>query len=406
MTASPSAPAPDPVGQAPPPGGPRGPAHSPSLAVQLLVTTPVRILLNTAYRMVYPFLPEFSRGLGVSLETLTQLVAARNGFGLTGPLFGLVPDRFGRRLAILSGLAIFVAAFALAALWPSFLTFVGVVFAALIAKSLHDPALLAHLGDQTPYERRGRVMGVSEFGWAGATFIGIPLLGVLIARFGWSAPFAPLALAGVLALVGLHWVIVPTRAAAHPRGTLNWALLRDPHLLAVISFGGLTSFANEMLSVVYGGWMETAFKLSVVQLGLTVTVIGAAELAGEALVAGLADRVGKRRMVLAATALAAAAYAALPLLSGNLWLALGGIFFVFLGFETGIVANIPLLTELVPGARSTVVSASGALHSIGRMTGALLGAWLFSVGFAWVGLAAAAVNVLVAGMVWAAVRER
>ena len=49
------------------PGG--GP---PSLAAQLFVTTPIRVLLNTGYRMVYPFLPEFSRGLNVTPESLIE----------------------------------------------------------------------------------------------------------------------------------------------------------------------------------------------------------------------------------------------------------------------------------------------------------------------------------------------
>lgn len=378
------------------------------LATQLLVTTPIRVLLNTAYRMVYVFLPEFSRGLNVSPDTLSGLLAARSGFGLTGPLFGLVPDRFGRRFAMVLGVSLFTLSFIFAALWPSIYTFGGMLFAVLIAKALHDPALLAYLGDQTPYAQRGRIMGISEFGWAGATFIGIPLLGGLIARYGWQAPFWPLAALGGLAVAALLWVIVDPRTSRATRSvslTINWNILRDVHVLAVISLGGLISFANEILGVVYGRWMEQAFGLGAEARGFTVVVIGAAELLGEGTVAAFADRLGKRRMVLLATLLAALAYAGLPFLSGNLWLALGGVFLVYLGFETGIVANIPILTELVPEARSTVLSTSGMLHGVGRMAGALLGVWLFNIDFVWVGLFAALVNVLALVMVWFGVRR-
>lgn len=378
------------------------------LATQLLVTTPIRVLLNTAYRMVYVFLPEFSRGLNVSPDTLSGLLAARSGFGLTGPLFGLVPDRFGRRFAMVLGVSLFTLSLIFAALWPSIYTFGGMLFAVLIAKALHDPALLAYLGDQTPYAQRGRIMGISEFGWAGATFIGIPLLGGLIARYGWQAPFWPLAALGGLAVVALLWVIVDPRTSRATRSvnfTFNWSILRDAHVLAVISLGGLISFANEILGVVYGRWMEQAFGLGAEARGFTVVVIGAAELLGEGTVAAFADRLGKRRMVLLATLLAALAYAGLPFLSGNLWLALGGVFLVYLGFETGIVANIPILTELVPEARSTVLSTSGMLHGVGRMAGALLGVWLFNIDFVWVGVFAALVNVLALVMVWFGVRR-
>lgn len=255
-----------------------------SLATQLLVTTPIRVLLNTTYRMVvYPFSPEFSRGLGISQDAYAQLIAARSSFGLTGPLFGLVPDRFGRRFSMFLGLVIFALSLLAAALWPNFYTFVGVLFAALIAKSLHDPALIAHLGDQTPYAQRGRVMGISEFGWAGATFLGIPLLGVLIARFGWQAPFWPLAVLSCVAIGAMLWVIVEQRGSASfkPLGfNFNWNILRDPHVLAVMSLGGIISFANETLGVVYGRWMEQAFGLGAEARGYTVIVIGAAELLG------------------------------------------------------------------------------------------------------------------------------
>lgn len=380
-----------------------------SLATQLLVTTPIRVLLNTAYRMVLlPFSPEFSRGLGISPETYAQLLAARNGLGLTSPLFGLVPDRFGRRFAMVLGVGIFTTSLIAAALWPNLYTFAGVLFGALIAKALHDPALLAHLGDQTPYAQRGRVMGISEFGWAGATFIGIPLLGLLIARYGWQAPFWPLAGLGGLAMAALWWGIEDKHRTASSTGqrfSFNWKILMDPHVLAVISLGGIISLANEMLSVVYGSWMVQAFGLGAEARGFTVAVIGAAELVGEGFVAAFVDKLGKRRTVLVATAVAALAYAALPFLRGNLWLALGGVFLVYVAFETGIVANIPILTELVPEARSTVLSTSGMLHSVGRMTGALLGVWLFSIDFVWVGLFAALVNVLALIMVWFGVRR-
>lgn len=382
------------------------------LATQLLVTTPIRVVLNTAYRMTYPFLPTFSRGLGVDEATLTALLSVRNGLGLSAPLLGMVPDRFGRRFSMLLGLAIFIATCGVAALWPSLWTFGLAVLGIGVAKLLHDPALLAHLGDQTPYAQRGRVMGISEFGWSGATFIGIPLLGRLIGRFGWAAPFAPLAVLGVLAVVGVRWVIhsattfTPVSGAIPSptrRGEMR-ALLK-PHLLAAISMGALAALANEILNVSYGRWMEQSFSLQVAQLGATTIVIGAAELLGEGTVATLADRVGKRRMVLGATALSAAAYLLLPALTASLPLALSGVFLVFLCFETMIVSTIPLVSELIPEARSTVISSTVTLQSIGRMSGALAGGALMSLGFAWAMGVAAALNGVVLLLVWGLVRE-
>lgn len=390
---------------------PTAAASGRSLRALLLVTTPTRILLNTSYRMVYPFLLVFSRGLGVPAEALTLLLAVRSGLGLVAPVFGLVPDRFGRRLAMTAGLALFSLSLGLAALWPSWPTFVAAVLGASLAKLLFDPALLAYLGDRTPYQRRGLVMAVSEVGWSGATLAGIPLLGLLLAGGDWRAPFLPLALLGVLAMAGL-WRALPAHSPAGPGGAPRQPLLgavvevfRQPVLRSALSLGFLIALANEMLNVAYGQWLEGTYQLRVEALGASVIVIGLAELAGEGTVAVLSDRIGKRRLVMAAAALSAAAYLALPLLPGRLDVALAGVFLAYYAFEATIVGTLPLLSELHPAARGTLLSTNVMFMAIGRMLGAPLSGVLFSAGFVWVGAAAAGLNLVMLALVWRAVPE-
>jgi predicted MFS family arabinose efflux permease len=270
-----------------------------------------------------------------------------------------------------------------------------------------DPALQAYLADRTPYSRRGLVIAVSEIGWSGGALVGIPLAGFAIARGGWQAPFVPLAALAVLAGVAL-WFLLPrdrpaAGAAASPG---HWGLvLRNPSVVAAMTLNLLMSMASENLNVVYGAWMEQSFALPLTALGLSTTVIGIAELAGEGLVMGLADRLGKRRVIGFGLVLSALAYAALPYISTRLEFALAGLFLVFITFEFTIVSAIPLMTELVPEARSRVLSATVAFHAGGRMAGALLGGWLFGLGFAWNGWAAALLNGLALALLLAFVRE-
>lgn len=381
-----------------------------SLGALLLVTTPIRVLLNTTFRMVYPFLPAFSRGLGVPVETLTLLLAVRSGLGLSAPLFGLVPDRFGRRFAMTAGLWLFTGSVALAAAFPSLPTFVLALFGVSLAKLLFDPALLAYLGDRTPYARRGFVMALSELGWSGATLAGIPLLGLLLAGGDWRAPFLPLAALGALATFGV-WRVVPPQGAPAPAQTRALFagvadLFRSPVLLGAMGMGLLIALANEMLNVAYGQWMEGTFHLRVEALGASVIVIGLAELAGEAAVAALSDRLGKRRLVMLAGALSMLAYLGLPFIPDRLDLALAGVFLAYFAFETTIVGTLPLMSELHPEARGTLLSANFLFMALGRMAGATLGGALFGLGFAWVGGLAAVLNALMLAILWRVVRER
>ena len=390
-------------------GAPR--RGAPRLRVQLVAATVARVILNTAHRMVYSFLPVLSRGLGVPLETLTTLLSLRGALGMTSPLFGGIPDRYGRRTAMLIGLAVFCIGVALPGLWPGPAPFVAFLLLVVVAKFIFDPALQAYLGDRTPYARRGLVIAFTEMGWSGAALVGIPLAGLLIARWDWRAPFLPLAGLGLAAGAAL-WFIIPSdapvrggplAAAGAARPARIWL---SPLVLAGLSLGLLLSTGNEALNVVYAAWLERSFGLSVAALGLSTTVIGVAELAGEGLVMGFADRLGKRRAIGVGLAVTAAAYLALPLIGSNLQLALAGLFVVYMAFEFTLVTTLPLMTELVPEARGRVMTANVAMLAAGRMLGALLGGWLLPLGFFWTGVASAATSLIALVVIIAFVRER
>ena len=383
---------------------------APGLRAQLVTATLARVVINTASRMVYPFLPALSRGLGVPLDNLTALLALRGALGLAAPAIGGLPDRLGRRRTMLIGLGIFCLGLALPALfpgWPAFVVFVVLVAA---SKLFFDPSLQAYLGDRTPYARRGLVIAFSELGWSGAALVGIPVAGLLIARSDWRAPFMPLAVAGLAAGAAL-WFVIPSdaptpgeaRLARRHAGVSIW---RNRVVVAGLVFGLLISMGNENLSVAYAAWLEHAFGLSVAALGLSTTVIGAAELAGEGLVMALADRLGKRRAIATGLVACTLAYLALPFTGGQLPLALAGLFLVFISFEFTVVATLPLMTELEPAARGRVMTATMAAFAAGRMLGDLTAGSLSQLGFFWIGVVSAAASLAALVILWAFIRER
>ena len=82
----------------------------------------LRTILNTAHRMVYPFLSVFARGLGVDIATMSLLMTVRSLLGTTSPLFAPLSDRRGRRFGMLVGVSIFTLGVGLVAIYPSFWT--------------------------------------------------------------------------------------------------------------------------------------------------------------------------------------------------------------------------------------------------------------------------------------------
>ncbi|MBN2304443.1 MAG: MFS transporter [Anaerolineae bacterium] len=351
------------------------------LRVQIIAFTLARTVLNTGQRMVYPFLPTFARGLGVDLETVALAVTARSGLGLISPVFGSLADRRGRKFGMMTGLLLFAGGMSLVLTWPT----VPALFAALIlggmGKLIYDPAMQATIGDRVPYTRRGMVIAITELSWSGAFLLGMPVIGWLIARSDhWYAPFPLLAVLGMFALVIIGYVVPSDGESGGNRPSLAQGMrliMSHTPALAGLGMSFLINGSNEIVSIVYGAWMEDAFALKVTALGTASVVIGIAELTSEFGVAGWVDRIGKRRAVALGLASNALACLLLPVLGFSLASALVGLFVFFLTFEFALVSSIPLMTELVPGARATLMAGNVAALSIGRMVGALLGPQLF-----------------------------
>ncbi len=376
--------------------------------LQLLVTTLVRMVVNTAFRLFYPFVPELSRAFGVSPEALTAVVSARGALGLVSPAVGATADRVNRRNLMLLGLGGVSAALALIAAAPS-LAMIGFAAALIsVSKLAFDLGVLSHIGDQTSYEKRGRMIGLSEMSWSGAALIGLPVVGLVIARFGARAPFIGLSVLVAVGLVAIALTVKATRSAGQTvigpgPGRLTWReLLRLPSVAPMLLTSMLIPLGNEILNAIYGRWLEDSFGLSVASIGASAIVLGLAELAGEGCIALFADRLGKRTLAISGALLGVAAYLALPGLSatGQVGWALLGVAGVYLGFEILVVGTIPIVSELAPQARGTMLSTASAMQSAGRLLGAWIGLALFPLGIWPAALLAAAVNLIVSVILW------
>jgi predicted MFS family arabinose efflux permease len=118
--------------------------------------------------------------------------------------------------------------------------------------------------------------------------------------------------------------------------------------------------------------------LAIASLSATAFGIGIAELGGESLVSLVTDRLGKRRAI--AIGLLLNCLAATLLITIGHWMpgALVGLFVFYLTFEFTLVSGIPLMSELLPSARATLMAAHIALISLGRALGDLLAPRLYT----------------------------
>jgi predicted MFS family arabinose efflux permease len=354
--------------------------------IQLVVFIVVRTVFNTALRLVYPFLPIFARAFGVEVRTLTSAVALRSAVGVLSPFLGGVADQRGRKVGMLTGLGLFIAAQVLVLAWPIFPVFVLAMMINMLAYFIFNPAMQAYLGDRVPYRQRGRTLALAELGWSLSFIIGMPVVAFLVGRYGWQAPFTVLAGLGLAAWIIMAQMLPGDPVAMHERpGQLR--LLRQVFsykpALAGLLMGMAFSMANELVNLTFGVWLEQRFALKVTALGAAAAVIGFSELGGELLSAGSVDRLGKPRAVAGGLLANCVMALALWYFGSSLVGAFVGLFLFYLTFEYTIVSSVPMMTEIMPQARATVMASFLALLSLGRALGGVLAPVLFDKEIGW-----------------------
>ena len=365
---------------------------------QLIIFMFVRTILNSIHRMVYPFLPIFARGLGVDLSTMSLLMTGRSLLGATSPFLGPIADWRGRKFGLLTGLSVFTLGIGIVAVFPAFWTLAIALGLAMIGKYIFDPAMQAYFGDRVPYHQRGTALAVTEVAWSMGFIVGVPIAGFLIDRFGWSAPFPLFTVLGLIAFF-IIWRVVPNVDTHHnPVGDSRekyLTVLKSAPALAGISIALWASAANELVNVIFGVWLEDSFGLKIAALAGASAVIGISELSGEGLVALTTDKLGKPRALAIGLTANSLAAILLPFIGQTQVGALIGLFLFYITFEYIMVSHIPMVTELVPSARATLLSLNVTGHALGRALGAFLAALIYqNFGFVFVALAATLFNIV------------
>ncbi|NPV74916.1 MAG: MFS transporter [Anaerolineae bacterium] len=371
---------------------------SSSLGPQITLLSLIRLVMNVSVRMIYPFLPIFASGLGVSVTSLSLAISTRSLIGTLNPLVSsAITDRRGRKTGMLTGIGLFVIANLAVVFWPSFPVLFASMTVSLFGMLIFMSAMQAYMADEIAYERRGRALALSELAWSVSYFIGMPVVAFLLSRFGWVGPFPALAGLGLVSFV-LVARLVPRTPPVASKNKSNLADLRRiltyPPALMALCMCMLFSASNELLNVVFGVWMKGTFGLEIAGLGLASTIIGIAELCGEAVVALVVDRLGKVRSIRSGLVLSTLAVIMLFLWGRTVVSALVILFIYVLGYETMAVSNLPLMSEVMPEARATMLGLMVAFFSIGRAITALLAVPIYNYGFQYTILAIVCVNIV------------
>ena len=190
------------------------------LNFNIFVFTLTRTVINTSYRMVYPFLPVFAIGLGVEPASLALALSVRSFLGIFSPFLATVADTRDRKTGFLLGISLFTIGSGLVWLHPSLWTFIIGISLTSLGNGVFIPSVSAYLGDNVSYARRGRVLAITELSWALAFIGGIPIVRHLIESFSWVAPFIVLLLIGVALFIVVLLSVTRERLSKSAENTI------------------------------------------------------------------------------------------------------------------------------------------------------------------------------------------
>ena len=353
----------------------------------LVPATVAKLMLAVAIRMPYVFIATVAHGLGTSVGRLGSLLGLAELVGLGTFVIGRSVDRGAHKFWLLVGVGSTVGGLLLMTMARSAPTFAFGFAGVTLGTSVYTVAVHAWIGNEVPYDRRGRVVGIIEMSWAMGVLLGAPIIGLIIALSSWHGPWALIGI-GLVPLAVWLWRSFPDRPAA-PRATE-----RAPHaplritrrviLVLVTTFA--TAFGGTALFSTFGAWLEDDFSLSATTIGFLSIAIGLAELVASFSTIRFSDRWGKTRSARRGLMLMGVGAIAIAFGPNVVGLAVGTLVVAFLGFEFGIICMLSIASEVGPENRGAVMSMNGVAGTLARASSAALATSLYAAH----GMAAAA----------------
>jgi MFS transporter, SHS family, lactate transporter len=327
-------------------------------------------------------------------------------------IFGLIADRYGRRLPLMLDLVFFSIIEVLSGLAPNYVTF-------CILRALFGIGMGAEWGvgaslvmEKVPVARRGIFSGLLQQGYATGYLLAALCYFFVFPRWGWRPLFFIGGLPALLALyvraqVSESEVWQRSRAGSwRDLGTMlaaNWKVFLYITILMALMNGVSHGTQDLYPTLLKRDW---GFQTTGVVALTAISMIGA--LSGGLVCGWLSDRIGRRRMIVAALA---GALVLIPLwaFAPNVYL-LGLGAFLMQVMVQGAWGVIPAhITELSPdGVR-------GVLPGFGYQCGAAIAGWMpvlgagiaARTGYAWaMAVTAGTVFVLCAIVAWVGPERR
>ncbi|HDR7768437.1 MULTISPECIES: MFS transporter [Bacillus cereus group] len=352
-------------------------------------------------------IPDGSGGLLITIYALC--------YGITAPVFGMMSDRVGRKRMIIIGFIIFsISTFCtgLAKNFEILLLFRGLTG---LSGAMIMPSIFALVGDKVTYESRGKAMGTIMGAMIGSTVIGVPI-GAFLSEIGnWQWTFYSIGLLTLFLRLLINHILrnEKEREDVHVSLTetvdapLKMTVVNISVLFALLATFLWTIGLHGMFSYI-GVYYENNFGISVGKIGIVIFLAGVGSVAGNILGGKLADKIGKKSVIVIASIVSSISVMLFSLSTENLVIAIivHIIWSLFIGF--GQASLTALISELKPAVRGTVMALNSSAMYIGMTIASGVASLAISNGFPFfsLGTICAIASLLVLPIIFVLVKEK
>ncbi|AIR66647.1 MFS transporter [Cedecea neteri] len=342
------------------------PSLSPAKAVYVLTGCVGVIGANSM--VLGPIAPAVASSIGAGVPTV-MMAAAAFGLGTAASALFLARliDLVGSARMLKFTMLLLGAALLLCAASPSVTVFIAAQLIAGMASGIALPAIYASAAAIAEPGRESRTIGKVLTGWTLSMIAGVSFSVVLTELFSWRAVYVSVSCLAALALIALVRLNMQDRPAAGIA----------PSPLSALGLPGIKS-----LLVVCGAFMTAFYGIYAYlgdhlhqDLGLPVTANGGVAIAYgagfgcAALLSGMVDRFGPKRLMPLVLLVAAFVYLGLAMLGGSLIGVIGLLFVLGLVNHLGVNLLIQRLTAIDPAKRGTLMGLNSAVTYLAVFAG-------------------------------------
>jgi MFS transporter, SHS family, lactate transporter len=232
--------------------------------------------------------------------TLTLLFRPIGGF-----LFGIMADRYGRRIPLMINIGLFAVAEIFTGLASSYtkLLIVRALFGIVMGGQWGVGASLVM--EKAPASKRGLLSGLLQEGYAAGNVLAALSFFLLYGRFGWRPLFflgsAPALLLILLIRFGVKESEVWKRSKAQSWSEQYWEILSHWKLfLYLLAFMTMMLFASHGTQDMYPTFLQRQWHFSPMRRSGITGLAGIGAILGGVVVGHLSDRWGRRRAIILA----------------------------------------------------------------------------------------------------------